>query len=240
VDFVLLLDAARWFATHDAAGLTPRQVPIEGLHGKWLNRNHALLRCLAGKDDLGLISRPTRVHFTYLDPTYLVSGRRKHESITLGDSASPAYTPDTIVILENKDTAVYFPPVPGGIAVEGEGGKAPGTLTHIPWMRHCPRIIYWGDIDAAGFVIVNNLRASGIPAETILMDQSTYEAYERFGAWTDEKAKPIPCSPRRTLPHLAPTELAIYHDLTDPGWKRVRRIEQERIPLTEAAGLVIR
>ncbi len=235
IDFALLLDAARWFATHDARGLTPRQVPIEGLHGKWLNRYHTLVRCLAGKDDLGLVTRPTRVHFTYL-----ASGRRRHESITIGDPATAAYTPAVIVVLENKDTAVYFPPVPGGIAIEGEGSKAPGTLPHIPWIRDCSRIIYWGDIDAAGFVIVNNLRTNGIRAETILMDQTTYEEYERFGAWTDEKGKPIPCAPRRTLPALTETERVVYHDLTDPSWTRVRRIEQERIPLAEAAALVTR
>ena len=37
VDFELLCRAGAWFAEHDAAGLTPRQVPIEGLHAKWLN-----------------------------------------------------------------------------------------------------------------------------------------------------------------------------------------------------------
>jgi hypothetical protein len=233
IDFTLLLDAARWFRRHDARGLTPRQVPIEGLHGKWLNRHHAMIRHLSGNDDLGLITRPTRVHFTYLDPAHRAAGHRHHESVTIGDPVTPAYTPDTIVVLENKDTAVYFPPLPGGIAVEGEGSKAPGVLPRIPWIRDCPRVIYWGDIDAAGFEIVNNLRVSGMNVQTILMDQQTYDTYERFGAWTDEKGKPIPCSPRRPLPALTPAELAVYDNLTDPAWARVRRIEQERIPLTE-------
>ncbi|WP_349876285.1 Wadjet anti-phage system protein JetD domain-containing protein [Micromonospora sp. HUAS YX12] len=238
VDFTLLLDAARWFSRHDARGLTPRQVPIEGLHGKWLNRHHALIRHLSGKDDLGLISRPTRVHFTYLDPTYRALGRRWHESVTIGDPVTPAYTPDTILVLENKDTAVYFPPLPGGIAVEGEGSKAPGALPRVSWIRDCPRIIYWGDIDAAGFEIVNNLRTNGVDIQTILMDQQAYDAYERFGAWTDEKGKPIPCSPRKPLPTLTASERALYEQITDPTWARVRRVEQERIPLAEGLATV--
>ena len=44
VDFQLLLDAARWFTTNSATGLTPRQVPLPGFHGKWLNRNQPLIQ----------------------------------------------------------------------------------------------------------------------------------------------------------------------------------------------------
>jgi hypothetical protein len=37
VNFDLLCRCAHWFTAHDATGLTPRQVPIEGLHAKGLN-----------------------------------------------------------------------------------------------------------------------------------------------------------------------------------------------------------
>jgi hypothetical protein len=235
-DFTLLLEAARWFSCNTAAGLTPRQVPLPGFHGKWLNGSQALIRALTGKDDLGLISRPTRVHFTYLDPGHRAAGGRRHESITIGDSAHPAYQPELVIITENKDTAVYFPLVPNGIAVEGEGAKAPGTIPLIPWMRQCPHVVYWGDIDARGLCIVNDLRTAGIDVDTMLMDYATYEAYEAYGAWTDERRKPVLCSPRRPLPALTPGERLLYLHLTDPAWGRVRRVEQERIPLKVAAG----
>ena len=73
---------------------------------------------------MGLANRPTRVHFTYLDAGHLANGGRRHESFTIGDRAEPEYAPRIVVILENKDTAVYFPPIPGGIAVEGEGHQS--------------------------------------------------------------------------------------------------------------------
>lgn len=231
----MLLDAARWFTTNSATGLTPRLVPLPGFHGKWLNRNQPLIRALSGREDLGLSSRPTRVHFTYLDPSHRANGGRRHESITIGDRAEPAYEPEAVIIFENKDTAVYFPAVRGGIAVEGEGAKAPGTLLLIPWIRQCRDIIYWGDIDARGLSIVNDLRAARVNVETMLMDYATYEAYEQFGAWTDEKGKPIPCSRRRKLPALTLAEQDMYQMLTDPSSTRVRRVEQERIPLEVAA-----
>ena len=108
--------------------------------------------------------------------------------------------------------------------------KLPGFF-RLPWISRCSRTAYWGDIDAAGFAIVNDLRIAGIHVQTILMDYATFEEYEQYGAWTGEKGKPVPCSPRRQLPALTPDERDLYQLLTDPAWTRVRRIEQERIPL---------
>ena len=71
--------------------------------------------------------------------------------------------------------------------------------------------------------------------DTMLMDYATYEAYEQYGAWTDERGKPVPCSPRYPNPALTPDEHLLYLHLTDPAWNRVRRVEQERIPLNVAA-----
>ncbi|MDQ4039749.1 MAG: DUF2220 family protein [Actinomycetota bacterium] len=236
--FDLFCRAASWFADHDAAGLTARQVPIEGLHGKWLNTNLRLVRHLAGKDDLGLIDRPRRVHFTYLDLDHRRAGGRVHDSTTIGDVPALAYEPRVVLITENKDTAVFFPPVRSGIVVEGAGFEGASTLGQLAWLRSCPRVLYWGDIDAAGYEIVNCLRSNGVDALTILMDEQTYASYEKYGAWTDHRGQSIPCSPRKLLPHLGDAERTMYKCLTDPGWRRVRRIEQERVPLQVASHLV--
>jgi hypothetical protein len=52
VDFALLCDAASWFRENDATGLTPRQVPIPGMHAKWLNTRQHLVASLAGLESL--------------------------------------------------------------------------------------------------------------------------------------------------------------------------------------------
>lgn len=238
IDFDLLCTAADWFTVHDATGYTPRQVPIEGLHGKWLNRHRALLTTLTGRETLGLTDRPTRIHFTYLDPDHRAAGGRRHDSLTLGDAVSLPYVPRVVVIAENKDSAILFPPLPGGIAVEGGGNAGPTLLPQVRWVADAPRIVYWGDLDAAGYEIVNRLRGNGVPAETILMDQATYDAHQQFGAWTDEQNRPLPCAPRKDLSHLADDERAVYERLTDPSWTGPRRIEQERIPLAVALAAV--
>jgi hypothetical protein len=37
VDFQMLCTTAIWLRENDPTGMTARQVPVEGVHGKWLN-----------------------------------------------------------------------------------------------------------------------------------------------------------------------------------------------------------
>ena len=238
-DFHLLLSAADWFSRNDATGLTPRQVPVPGLHAKWLNSHHKQILAILGRETLGLLPpHPPRVHLTYLDPEHLAAGSRRHDCVTVGDAFSPAYTPWIVLISENKDTAIHFPPLPGAIAVEGDGfgGKAAADL---PWITSAGHLLYWGDIDAAAFEILNGFRADGVPAASILMDAATYEHYEQFGTNTDRKNRPLLPGEPKTLTHLTKAEDALYRRLLSADHRGHRRIEQERIPLDVAVRAVV-
>jgi hypothetical protein len=234
-DFDLLCTAAAWFTSHTAYGLTPRQVPIEGLHAKWLNTHQHLVQALAQRDSLELLPRhPARIHFTYLDPDHLASGARRHDSATVGDSMTPAYLPETVLISENKDTAIHFPALPRGISVEGAGFAGAQAISTFDWLTRAPHIVYWGDMDADGFEIVDQYRRAGLSVTSLFMDRTAYERYERFGTMTDARGNPLPASCRKPLSHLTIVERELYELLTDPHWQRVRRIEQEKIPLASA------
>jgi hypothetical protein len=247
VDFDVASRAANWFTRRAAATLdghapellTPRQVPIDGVHAKWLNNHQALVRNLAGLDDLHLTAgHPARIHFTYLDPDHRATGRR-HDSYSVGDHQfTLPYEPQVIVISENKDTAVGFPPMPGAISVEG-AGTGGGTIAATPWVRQAPLVVYWGDLDVDGLRILNEFRAAGVPAKSILMDLPTYEAYLRYGTNTDKNDDPIKLRPGAEPVHLTDAERELYDHLTGPG-AVVLRVEQERIPLPVAASHVER
>ncbi|MGO9294902.1 MAG: Wadjet anti-phage system protein JetD domain-containing protein [Streptosporangiaceae bacterium] len=238
VDFDLLCVTAEWFRQHSAAGLTPRQVPIPGLHAKWLNTRHATVATLAGLSALDLLPRhPARLHFTYLDPGHRAAGRRCHDSATAGDPMMPAYVPSVVVISENKDTALHFPAFDAGISVEGMGHGG-ATAASFPWLRECQNLFYWGDMDASGLEILDGFRAAGLPVTSVLMDLATYERYEQFGTSTDARGNPLTATACRPLAHLTDAEQQLYECLTDPLWTRYRRVEQERIPLSVAAGAV--
>ncbi len=199
VDFELALVAAHWFAKHQPdewEHLTPRQVPIEGLHGKWLNGHQRLVQSLAGLDNLTLRDSPTRIYFTYLDPEYRRSGRRVHDSYTIGDHHEPHYRPCVVVINENKDTAFLFPELRDAISVEGNGNASVGLLPHIDWIKRASGVVYGGDMDARGYEIVDGLRRFKLPVRTILMELADYGTYEKFGTNLEPNGKPIKRRPR--------------------------------------------
>jgi hypothetical protein len=237
-DFELLIAVARWFNSNTAAGYTPRQVPIPGVHAKWLNTHQPEILALCGLGSLGLLPKhPARIHFTYLDPAYRATGKRVHDSATVGDGYSLPYVPSVVVISENKDTAIHFPPIPGGIAVEG-GGSGGKTAAAFSWITDASQLYYWGDIDAHGYEILNGWRADGVPVTSVLMDMATYSDYELYGADTDKHGSPLTPSNPRDLADLTAEERAVYDRLVSQNHRGHRRIEQERIPLQVAVAAI--
>jgi hypothetical protein len=195
---------------------------------------------LAGLETLGLLPpHPTRVHLTYLDPEHLAAGGRRFDVAVVGDSMVPAYRPRLVIISENKDTAIYFPPTAGAIAVEGGGDAGPPAISRIPWICECPAVCYWGDIDADGFEIVNAYRATGLTVDTLLMDLGTFQRYKHFGTYRDRKGKLLGVRQRRNLSLLTEAEAEMYEALTDPASTDPPRLEQERVPLADAAAAVL-
>jgi hypothetical protein len=215
-------------------------VPIPGLHAKWLNTSRHLIAALAERAHLGLLpAHPPRIHFTYLDPDHRSAGGRRYDSATVGDTMTPAYQPHVIVISENKDTAIHFPPLPDAISVEGEGFGA-AAFARIPWITAAPHLIYWGDLDAYGFEIVDNFRREGLSVRTILTDETACQRYEKYGSYTDAQGRRLKHTARKPLQHLTAAERTLYERLTDPDWTGFLRIEEERIPLQIAADAVCR
>lgn len=238
VDFELLCRSAAWFAAPHPTGLTARQVPVEGIGTKWLDAHHVVVRRLAGLDSLGLEpARPARVHLTYLDPTHLASGGRRHDVATAGDVDVVAYPPRVVLISENRDTAQLFPPVVGGIAVEGEGRGA-GAIAGLGWVRAAETQLYWGDMDPDGLEILHGFRAAGLGVRSFLMDLPAYERWERYGVDHDHGGRPLQPRTPRDVHLLELAELELYLALCSPDWSRHRRVEQERIPLADAAALL--
>ena len=234
-DWTLTLTVAEWRRdyTGDLNGMTPRQVPVPGVHAKFLNTGIGLIERITGKELSLEKNHASRVFFTYLDPEYLADpAHRRYDMATVGDVSVVPYSPHLVVISENKDTAVNFPLFPGGIAVEG-AGKGMSALAAIPWLSATPNLLYWGDIDEDGFAILNEARAAGLPVQSMLMNLATYATYSPFGTMTNKDGKLL-VPERRTLPHLTIDEQKMYHLLTDEKHDGPRRIEQERIPLDVA------
>lgn len=242
-DVDVAVEAVSWLRAHPALdGWTERQLPVQGMHTKWFVKHASLLEKLTGRDLRDEIRpRPAVVHLTYVDPDYLSSGSRRHDAWTTGDAHELAYRPRVVVVVENRDCRLGFPPLAGAIVVEGAGKAAASSLSGIGWLVEAERIVYWGDIDVDGFAILDNLRAAllarGVPVESILMNEVALARYAHLGVNRDKYGEVLRPSAQR-LPHLTEGEAACYAGIATAGSVTFRRIEQERIPFEDAVAAV--
>lgn len=245
-DTQVLLSAVTWLRQHpDASQWTLRQLPVPGMHTKWLDTHGTLLRDVTGRDVRNEVRpRPSVVHLTYVDPDHAASGRRRHDAWTTGDVHDIAYQPRVVLVVENRDSRLCFPPLEDTIVVEGGGKAAAALLAKVPWIRAADHVVYWGDIDADGYMILDHFRATlaepasdGAPAKPVtsmLMDASDLHHYAQHGVNHDKAGRPIKPSPV-TLQHLTEAETTAYDTIATAGPTPFRRIEQEAIPVDHAA-----
>ena len=177
-------------------------------------------------------------HVTYVDPGYLATGGRVHDAWTSGDHHLLPYQPRVVVVVENRDSRVWFPPFPGVVAVEGGGKAAAALLAGVEWILNAERVVYWGDLDTEGFGILAHFRAAlaqrGAVVESILMDAVTMARFAHLGVNHDKHGQPL--KPQLTSPGgLHEAERGAYEALATGGPAVFRRIEQERIGSRAAA-----
>lgn len=91
LDFTLLRAVATWFTKKNAQGLTPRQVPIPGVHAKWLNTTSEQSNSSRRKTTSAWHPR-TRTASTSRTstPDTFPTGARQHDSATVGYTMTPA------------------------------------------------------------------------------------------------------------------------------------------------------
>ncbi|HAT1212954.1 DUF3322 domain-containing protein [Corynebacterium striatum] len=226
-DLRCLAPCLTWLRANPHSGEWERAVSVEGVDGKWIgNHRRLLLTFLApfGITDLGLRRSDTRVRLRYLNHTPAFSDIE----IPLADAATlfPG-TPPRVLIVENKQTFLALPTLsdasPPTIALLGSGTAA-RQLHALNWL-HQADITYWGDLDAAGFAILNAVRAHFPHTTSLLMDTATVTAFQHL-------AVPDPGDGSATLTHLTTEEQRAYRLLFTQG--RLR-IEQERIPFADAS-----
>ncbi|GAA2184137.1 hypothetical protein GCM10009785_30830 [Brooklawnia cerclae] len=243
-DVAVAAEAVAWLCGHpDLSGWTTRQLPVPGAHTKWLIAHGGLVRSLLGRDVAAETrARPSVVHLTYTDPRYLATGRRRHDAWTTGDSHELAYRPRIVLVVENRDCRLGFPVTVDTVVVEGSGKAAAASLSRIEWLVGAEHLIYWGDIDADGFAILDGFRAAlmsrGVGVNSILMDVATLVRYAHLGVDRDKHGDLLRPSTLR-LPHLTDEEAACYARVATAGKTPFRRIEQERIPTDDAARALI-
>lgn len=241
-DFAILLAAIDWFTANPRSGLTVRQVPVVGMHTKWLTRHRGLVWGLLGKpgatstdgeededlpaealDQLGLKPVPRHIDIILTDPDGRgrVGGLR-HLNAPPGELARLPIRPAMVLIVENKESALPIPDVHGLVVIHSLGNHL-GVLAELPWIPD--QVLYWGDLDRAGMTLLSRARQVLPHLQSVLMDERTLADHRHLAVADATKADP----PAGTLNALEMRVLGQINDGEAP-----LRLEQERIPWQRA------
>ena len=215
-DLPRLIATVNWFLANPESGLLARQVPVEGVDTKWLERHTDLVRrlvvALGGDRALGLRVEPRRFRVRVFDGSELTDF-----TAPAAELAALSWAPQYVLLVENRDSMAPLSALPGVVAVHAQGLAAP-ELAVVGWIAHA-RVLYWGDLDSHGFRILSLVRQVLPGTESLLMDRATLT---RFAALAG--VEPVPF--RADIGYLTPEESATLRVLRQGDL----RLEQERIP----------
>jgi hypothetical protein len=225
-----LLATVRWIDERQSPGMYLRQVDVPGVDTKFIENHRGVLAELLDvqlapdRIDLGAADFAGRYRFRR-KPGYVrfrssSFGGFTELSVRADELATPPAEAKRAYVIENEITYLAFP-LPGDAIVIFGGGYAVDLLESLGWLAELD-LVYWGDIDTHGFVILNRLRRRFGHARSLLMDRATLLAHR--GQWVTE-----PSPTAASLDLLDPEEAELYHDLLDGTLGPSIRLEQERI-----------
>lgn len=223
-----------WFIANPKSGLYLRQLPVEDIDTKWVEGRRGvvgdLVRELLAADGTGtfhaicgLRAEPSRLRVRVLCPALRaeVGGLCDIEAPT-EELARIAIRPRATLIVENLNTGLALPELPGTVAFM-RLGLAVDQLEAITWAHDAQRHFYWGDLDTHGFVALARARRRFPCLNSVLMDEGTLQAHRSM--WVRE-----PNPSKVAVPEgLTGEELAVYTGLLTNRWGTQVRLEQERI-----------
>ena len=212
-----------------------RQLPLP-VHTKFLEERSSLLISLLtvikpallqpvettiSKQDwrkrLGLLVPEPMIRTRALDDALRLDGKHDDFGLPLSAFARHIQPARRIVICENLLNFLTFPQMPNAVTIWSGGGFQIECLADVAWLRE-KQILYWGDLDAHGFQILNQCRKYFPKTQAILMEQATFEAHAHLVSEGEE-------TKASQLPHLTTEELALFNLLKQNNW----RVEQERL-----------
>ncbi len=238
-DFDRLEATLAWFGVNRTSSLYPRQLPIPGVDSKWVEGRKGLLTNLVaalhqmdaeGADFFaccGLRPPPSLIRVRLLDDALRAcAGGLSDISAPAGDLAKLSLPVQHVFIVENTQTGLAFEDLPGAAVLMGlgYGVDALGQLTWIAGKK----CFYWGDLDTHGFAILSHVRSILPDAESILMDGPTLRNNKAL--WGEEPQQ----HPASELPRLTDKEQDLFRGLKEQRWGLNIRLEQERVPWTQA------
>lgn len=230
-DFEILLQLLAWVQKHPDSNLYLRQVPVAGMHSKWIEEHSSLLlklvNHLLNRESSGVVTAmglrplPAFVSCRILDPMLRRQlGGIAHLTTTIEELNNLDLAFERAFIVENRQTALAFQDIEGALVIMGLGYHVE-SLGRIGWLRNIP-CFYWGDIDTHGLAILGRARRYLPHLRSLLMDKQTFLKFS--DQWVYE-GKPT----LATVDGLHDDESQLLADLQNNRWGTALRLEQERV-----------
>lgn len=237
-----ILRVVDYFLEHPCPQVFIRELPI-AVHSKFIEQHKGILYEILNlllppsgiqesftgvsqfESRFGLRLPPPRIRMRLLDAgmSQAYTGGFTDIELQADELAARVLPLKTVIVLENKrnfenaDIFLSLPELPATAVLFGSG-KAVSLLARVKWLQQTG-ILYWGDMDAEGFEILDQLRSFFPATASCCMDIRTFDSFIQF-AVRGSGAGP------KALQNLRPEELDLYRLLC----RRNLRLEQERIP----------
>jgi hypothetical protein len=230
-----LLEVLAWFRDHLRSGLYRRQLEIQGVDTKFIERHRGLLTELlshilqhpaSGMEKgvsfdkrFGLREKPFLVRFRLLDEALRIQGLADL-TVPVEDLAQLDLRVDDVIVTENEVNGLTLPARSRTLVLFGQG-YAVERLAEVHWLAR-RRLLYWGDIDTHGFAMLDRFRRVFPGAASLMMDRATLLEHEQM--WVEERDQYL-----EALRHLDASEDALHRELLSGVHGDRVRLEQERI-----------
>lgn len=229
-DVIQLCQLADQLEPGIAQGRPLRLLSGYGVDTKLIERNQTTLQKLLDERFNGAVSEQGLITFLDaaadkdhwlllkpLSPQLLPFGRLRLTTDELGTTALPARC---IVVIENEQCEHLLPALPDTIAILGAG-------LDLNWLASAAfdhkQLIYWGDIDSWGLLMLARARQLRPNIQAVMMDRATFDLYAKDSAVME------PVQAQAQPPEgLTADEVLLYQYLLKSP---KGRLEQEYIPL---------
>jgi len=231
-----IVATVEWIDKAGRPGLYLRHLDVPGVDTKFVERHRAVLAELLdvqlspdridlryGRSEFearyGFARKPQYIRFrpAVVDPRF---GGLAEVALRASDFMSAEPVGHRVVIIENDVSYLAAPQSADTMTIFGSG-YALSSLGSAAWLGD-REIIYWGDIDTHGFVILDLLRRHWPATRSVLMDEETLLAHR--GQWVRE-----PTPTLAVLEGLNDREAWLYRQLVEDAYGSSVRLEQERI-----------
>lgn len=221
-DFDRLWRLLEWLEGNPESKLYMRQLPVEGLDTKWIEQRLGVvgsfvrsMRGVQGELDFfdlcGLRKLPHRARLRILCPGLRRTlGGLCDIEVPVAELSLLNITPSVAIVVENVNTGIALPDIPGAVAFMGLG-NAVSVLGGLPWLQDIDAL-YWGDIDTYGFLILERAKRALPRLRSVLMDKDTL--LNHCSLWGTE---PVQC-PDVELSQLDDCERSLYTALRANDW----------------------